>query len=167
MTEPTLTAARAERHEALVLKLEALLHELRPLALRQPAAAVPEDLRVLAEGLLHDAIAFAPRREREPFPVAAPDLGALALQLGQVLAGLEAFEVRHTFWSREHNAYVWRLPRGETAAVARLRPQLLKPTAPTPADERRRAELITMFKARIDRAFDEGMAAGRIQRPDE
>jgi hypothetical protein len=161
MTEPHLTAARAERHEALVLKLEALLHELRPLALRQPAAAVPEDLRALAEGLLYDAATFAPRKERQPFPVAAPELGALALQLGQVLAALEAYEVRHTLWSREQGAYVWRLTRGGTTPVARLRPQLLKPAAKSAAADRHRAEVIRMIQARIDRAFAEGVEEGR------
>ena len=165
MTEPHLTAARAERHEALVLKLEALLHELRPLALRQSAAAVPEDLRALAEGLLYDARDFAARRHRQTFPVAAPELGALALTLGQVLAGLEAYEVRHTLWSREHGAYVWRRSRGTTTPIARLRPQLLQ-VQTTVESERHRAELTRLFKARIDRAFAEGVEEGQ-QRLDE
>ena len=163
MIEPNISAARAERHEALVLKLEALLHELRPLALRQPAAAVPEDLRALAEGLLYDAIAFAPRKERKLFPVAAPELGALALQLSQVLASLEAYEVRHTLWSREHGAYVWRLSRGDLTPVARLRPQLLQPAARSADADRYRDKVIGLIKARIAEAYEEGLAAG-VQR---
>jgi len=161
MVEPNISAARAARHEALVLKLEALLHELRPLALRQPAATVPEDLRALAEGLLYDATAYAPRRERQPFPVAAPELGALALQLGQVSAGLEAYEVRHTFWSREHGAYLWRLTRGDIIPVARLRPQLLQPAANHAEADRMRDKVVALIKARVAEAYEEGFAAAK------
>src|SRR6185312_1652878 len=54
MSEPTVTVREAEAHEALVLSLEALLSELRPLAARHPLAEVPPPLIALSEDLLFE-----------------------------------------------------------------------------------------------------------------
>ena len=160
--QPTITPGRAIRHEALVLKLEALLHELRPLALRHPEAAVPAPLATLAEALLFDARPFTAPRLREPLPAAAPDFGGLVVQLGQAVATLDAFEVRHTMWSPELKAYAWRVGGKTDRPIARLRPRLARPTATERREsDRRLQEVLRMIEAKEVEAYDRGLAEGR------
>ena len=153
--EPVVTAAQAVAHEALVLKLEALLSELRPLAVRHPVQPVPAALATLAEALLFDARPFVPRRRRERLPAAAPDYAGLVVQLGQALAALDVFEVRRSFWSPERAAFVWRLGAG-TAPAARLRPRLAKAEADRAQADKRRDELHRMIMGRLAEAYEEG-----------
>ena len=161
MAEPTITPGRATQHETLVLKLEALLHELRPLALRHPDAAVPAPLATLAEALLFDARPFTERRKREALPASAPQLSGLVVQLGQALATLDAFEVRHTAWSPKLSAYVWRLGRSD-APIARLRPRLAQMTQDHQRDsERMRLEVIRLIEAKVSDAYERGVVEGR------
>ena len=166
MAEPTVTRVRAEAHEALVLKLDALLTELRPLAVRHHASPVPAALGTLVEGLLFDARPFAPRQHREALPVAAPDYGGLVIQLGQALAVLDAFEVRHAVWSPQHAAYVWRLGRGDPAPVARLRPRLTRPPeADRRAGDRMRDAVVRRIDAKVEEAYERGLEEGRRGTP--
>jgi hypothetical protein len=135
MAEPTVTLREAEAHETLLLRLEALLGELRPLAARHPLAAVPAPLIALSESLLFDARAFTPRRRREALPAAAPDFSGLVVQLGQALAALDAFEARRSFWSAGRAAFVWRLgarASGRSAGCGRIWRSLRATSGPAP-----------------------------------
>lgn len=116
-----ITVARAEQHEALHMRLTALLRHAEGVGARQATAAVPDETRRLAEGLLFDAAAFTHGRG---LPAAAPSYGALAVQVGQALALLEAFELRYTHWDAGRKCVVWRIAGAERPLpVKRLRPQ--------------------------------------------
>ena len=106
--ELRVTRAMAERHEALWLALTALHKDVLALGAKKAGAPVPDGLRVAAEGLLSDSAPFAPTR-RGRLPVAAPDMASLAVQLGQALAGLAAWESRHSFIDARHNGRMWRV----------------------------------------------------------
>jgi hypothetical protein len=165
MAEAGISADRTRQHEALVLRLEVLLADVRRLAARAPAGAVSAPLRAAAEGLLYDAQKFRLRGRREALPVAAPSLGELAVELGQARARLEAFELIHSSWSGKHKAFVWRTPR-EPRPVTRLRPAL-------PEDERlnrregeqMRKELLRRLKVRVEEAYEQGYADARTGKP--
>ena len=120
-----LTRRKADAHEALFLRLQALTRQVEAMAARRPTAPVPEDLASLAEGALYEVRQFAQRRHRRDLPVAAAHFGALAAQLGTALAGLVAYEARHSRWDGVLQAQVWSL-KGESGPVPlrRLRPKL-------------------------------------------
>lgn len=128
------THALAERHEALVLHLSALQKSVTAIAAKRPEAAVPAATRVLAEALLFDCAPFLPRPSSARFPVAAPQHGALLVQLGQALAGLDAYEARHAVWDEARNGFVWRLANNQTLPIARLRQAIAAPADPDIAD---------------------------------
>jgi hypothetical protein len=166
MAEPTVTPLMAERHERLVLRLDALLRELRPLAVRHPEAPGNESLRATAEALLFDICRLLPRRGRVPFPAAAETLAPLVVQLGQAMAALDAFEVRHSLWSAKDQAYVWRLGAGRGQPVARLRPRLAPPAeGDRRGNERLRRELIRRIEAKADEAYARGYADAQSGKP--
>lgn len=166
MAEPqSVSAARARQHEALVVRLEALLRELRPLAARRPEGLVAPALRRAAEDLLADTMHFLPRRRREALPVAARGLGALAVQLGQARAALEAFELVHAGWSARLKAFAWHT-RGGPMPVGRLRPESAEADlADDKLGKQRRAEFLKQFEARIERAYDEGYEDAQTGKP--
>ena len=165
MAESGISLVRARQHEKLALALDALLAELRPQAARHPDGAVSEPLRIAAETLLFEAGRFRPRRRRDRFPAAAPTLGALAVELGQARAGLEAFELVHSFWSPRHKAFLWRVG-GDPVPVARLRARAdIEDRLATRADRRRHHEIRAMFTQRIERAYDEGYEHGSSGHP--
>lgn len=155
---PTLSLAT--RHEALVLRLTALHKDVSALATRRGRQDLSETVRVLAEGLMAECAPF--RASRDRLPVAAPDLGGLCVQLGQVLAQLEHYERCHTFWSVGENCWCWRLAGG-TAPVRRLKPQ--PTTAPVgPRGQDLRDKLGKMIVARRNQAYELGFEAGRAAR---
>lgn len=165
MTGPGISAGRARQHEALVIKLEALLEDVRKLAAKAPEAAVQGALRAAAEAILYDAQKFRLRGRREKFPVAPATLGALAVELGQARAKLEAFELTHSFWSIPHKAHLWRVA-GETLPVRRLRPALAADN-PDDAPERPgiRREMMRKLTKRVERAYDKGYEDGATGKP--
>ena len=120
-----LTRRKADAHEALFLRLAALTKQVEAMAARRPLAPVPEQLVTLAEGALYEARQFGQRRQRRELPVAAPHCGGLAAQLGTALAGLVAFEARHSRWDSGLKAQLWVI-KGERVPVPvrRLRPKL-------------------------------------------
>src|SRR6185369_14834439 len=65
MTDAGISLDRARRHEALVVRLEALLRTVRPLAAHRPEGRVGAALRAEAEGLLFEAGQFTARRRRD------------------------------------------------------------------------------------------------------
>jgi hypothetical protein len=155
---PTLriTPALADRHEALWLRLSALLEQARPLAARKPDALISEDVRIAAEALLHDAQIFGPKRpRREQLPPAAPSWGGLAVQLGQALALLEAYEAGHTGWDGEERYRVW-LTLPYPQPVRRLLPEA--EFSREGRDEMR--SIRHKLAARMDKAFREHFSRG-------
>src|SRR5215217_1975385 len=92
----TITIPRAERHEALWLRMHALHKDICAIAAKKPEAPVGESERILAEGLIRDCGPFL-TKPIDAMPVAALHYAGLAVQLGQFLARLEDFENRHAF----------------------------------------------------------------------
>ncbi|MFO3796924.1 MAG: hypothetical protein ACK8QZ_06515, partial [Anaerolineales bacterium] len=108
MPHDITTQAMAERHEALWISLSALHKDIIALGAKKPQAPVSEAVRISAESLLSDCAPFI-RRRGERLPVAAPDLAGLAVQLGQALAALEAWESLHTVMDARFNCRMWNL----------------------------------------------------------
>ena len=161
MRQATTTHALAERHEALWLSLTTLHKDIAALAGKKPDAFVSEPVRIAAESLLGDCVPFLPQPKMR-LPVAAPDLAGLAVQLGQVLAGLDAWELRHTFWDAGKACRCWRVG-GEALPIMRLRPQL-----PPPPTTHNGVSIREALAKRIDQRragdFEAGFAAGRAAR---
>lgn len=121
---PPVTHALAERHEALWLRLTALHKQISGVAGRKPETPLEGQTRIVAEALLADAWVFSHRGDR--LPIAAPDHGGVLAQLGQALAELENYELRHTAWNKAHGCFMWAIKKGPEP-VRRLRP-LFEPT---------------------------------------
>ena len=119
---PNIGRRIAERHEALVVRLEALAQQVDATAARRPELAVGPDLGIAAEGLLHECRTFS--RGLGALPPAAPSYGGLAAQLADARARLEAFELRHTSWDDRFKCVVWRLPGRQALPVQRFHPRL-------------------------------------------
>lgn len=160
-TWPRATHALAERHEALWLRLSALHKDIVALGTKQPGAPTSEPVRIVAEGLLSDALPFT--RQRKGFPVAATDLAGLAVQLGQALAALDRWESLNTTWDERYKCRVWRLD-GEDLPVMRLNP----PAAALKQDRADIDDLRHKLARRIDQRrqgdYERGFAAGRAAR---
>lgn len=163
----TITIKRAEAHEALFLKFEALNRLAAGVATRNPVAPVPEEVRSHAEDLLYDCRAFVRDSIRlrsirrggvEP---AAPTYGGLGAQLGAALAALEAFELRHTQWDPGLKCVVGRVA-GTPLPVRRLNP---KPAVLPPRDRQSsgiQRRLIERIMRSREAAYDNGYRAGHL-----
>jgi hypothetical protein len=152
----TVTRRQADRHEALYLRLVALVRQAEAVAARRPGDAVPEALRGLAESALYDSLGFRRHARRAGLVPAAPLYGALSAQLGEALASLVGFEARHTSWDDGLNAQMWRLDTG-AIPVRRHQPRLAASLAGTPATDpaylayqARMADLRDQLALRID-----------------
>lgn len=140
---PWLTRHMADRHEALWLRLDALIQQVEAKARRRPRALVPADLRVLAEDMLFETARFGPLRPRRSLPMAADHVGPLAAQLLQAREALASFESRNTRWDLALGRLVWRVT-GEKLAVRRIKPKPL-----TPAEIARAAQADAAHKAKM------------------
>lgn len=159
-TEPGhTTAAVAERHEALWLSLTALHKDIVALGAKKPDASVSDPARITAEALLSDCASFT-RKRNERLPVAAPELAGLAVQLGQALAGLEAWESRHTGWDERFNCRIWTLSRGYLP-IMRLKPPAAALKFQRDDVDVLRAKLDERFAGLRLRDFYNGFGAGR------
>lgn len=158
---PRTTQSLALRHEALWLALTALHRDVAALAKKHPGTSVSEPVRIAAEGLLADGAPFLPR-PRQRLPVAAPDLMGLAVQLGQALAGLEAWETGHSFWDAGQACRCWRVG-GAGLPVMRLRPKVAPPPTTHNGTSMRDA-LVRRIEQRRAGDFEAGFAAGRAAR---
>ncbi|UXN71230.1 hypothetical protein N8A98_08650 [Devosia neptuniae] len=125
---PRVTHALAARHEALWLRLTALHAQIATVAARRPQAPVSGQTISVAEVLLRDAQVFL--AQGDSLPMAAPDHGGLLTQLGQALAGLDAWEAVNAEWRGELNAFVWKVVGDPVLPVQRLRPKLVAAAAP-------------------------------------
>lgn len=145
----TITIARAEAHEALYLRLEALVRLAGGVGARRPGEPVPDEVRARAEDLLYESRRFAAAGIRsrsgrrggvEP---AAPTYGGLAAQLSEALAALETYEHRHTRWDGGLKCVVWQV-EGAPLPVRRLNPRPVLPPQerkPSPALEQLRRQI--------------------------
>ncbi|UJW84649.1 hypothetical protein [Devosia sp. SL43] len=152
------TLALAERHEALWLSLSALHKDIVALGAKKPGAPVSEPVRIAAEGLLSDCAAFT-RKRNERLPVAAADLGGLAVQLGQALAGLETWESHHTSWDARFDCRIWSLHRGYRPILRLNPPAAALKFQPSNMDELRN-KLAIRISQRNRGIYREGFAAG-------
>ncbi len=156
------TTVLAERHEALWLGLTALHKDIVALGARKPDASVSNPVRIAAEALLSDCAPFT-RKRNERLPVAAPDLAGLAVQLGQALAGLEAWESRHTTWDERFKCRIWQVGGGYLP-IMRLKP----PAAALTFQRTDYADLRNKLAVRVEQrwrgAYREGFEAGRAAR---
>jgi hypothetical protein len=140
------TRTLAERHEALWLELTALRAQVAAIAARRPSANVAETVRIAAESRLAEAAPFA-RQRGEKLPVAAPDYAGLAVQLGQALARLEAYELMHSAWDQRLGCRIWIFAAGH-APVRRLRPVLAEfHSGPDPEAEELKLKLERRIRA--------------------
>nr|WP_314256224.1 hypothetical protein [uncultured Devosia sp.] len=152
----------AERHEALWLKLAALHKDMLALGARKPAAPVSEPVRIEAEGLLSDSVPFSATR-RNRLPVAAHDLAGLAVQLGQAIAVLEAWQSQHTEISPLHQCLMWDLGGSSRIPVMRLKPPAA--AIPRPLDMVDiRAKLVKRIDQRNRAIYNDGFKAGLAAR---
>jgi len=168
-TLPRVTYALAERHEALWLRLKALIDQVAATAHRHPHKPVTAQTRNVAEAILGEARVFLPRGTRERLPPAAPDWGGLLTQLGQVLAQMEAYEAQNTGWDQASGARVWRSAH-DTFPVRRLAPRIVvkHPSVSAPRQPDITKELGKMMKGRFhaeyQRGFEDGQKAARTER---
>ena len=166
----SITVKRAEAHEALHLQLERLAQLAAGVAARSPNAPVPDEVRIRAEDLLHACQRFAlpgrPRRGRHGLEPAAPTYGGLGAQLGEALAGLDAYEDRHTRWDPGLKCVVWRVA-GDALPVQRLNPKpvVRPPRRSADGPSEGVAKLIRRIDEKITIAYAEGYADGRAGRP--
>ena len=161
MRPPHTTKTLAETHEALWLRLAGMHKDTLALGAKKPEAHVSEPLRIVAEGLLCDCSPFI-RQKGQRLPVAAPDLGGLAVQLGQALAALELWQGLHTQMDTRFKCMMWRV--GDTdLPVLRLNPpaRALLPDTETPA---LRIKLARLTRERNGGIYRAGFEAGMAQR---
>jgi len=142
---PFLNARQAHAHEALFVRLCALLDQLKPLAAKHPVASVSPAVTQLAVEMLGAAAWFA--GEKRAGCVPAADLAGLMAQLSEARAQLEHFEAQHSAWDKAQNAHVWLLRNG-TAPIKRLRPHTTKP--PRPRDDPAARQLRRELESRIN-----------------
>ncbi len=174
MREQRLTRDRAAAHEALFPKLEKLTRQAEAIALRRPEAPVPAETRAAAEALLFDArkmlgqqIRAAHPGRRKPgrdFPAASDTFAGLSTQLGQALAGLDAFEAAHTSWNVDLKCVAWQLGGDDTMPVKRLRPELLRAPEADRHDrtsEHIRQKITARFRERYEEGYEDGLKAAR------
>ena len=156
------TQALAERHEALWLSLTALHKDIIALGAKKPDAPTSESVRIATEGLLSDCAPFT-RKRNERLPVAARDLAGLAVQLGQALAALEAWEGLHTSWDERFKCRIWQVG-GAYLPIMRLKPpaMALKQEKVDYADMRKK--LVQRLEGRERAAYQKGFEAGRAAR---
>jgi len=154
-----ISARRAEAHETLMAQSTRLLAQAEAIAVRRPEEAVSPTIAALAGDLLFELRRLLNARG---LPAVAPDYAGLAAQLGQAVAGLEAFEARHTVWDAALGAFAWQITPTLRQPVARLRPHLATPTqdaARRQGDSHRR--LVRLLQVRERERFEQGFAAGR------
>jgi len=159
-----VTARTAARHEAVYLRLQALLKQTQAIAAKRPEALLPEATRILAEGLLFDARPFlSGARRRRDWPAVSADQAGLAVQLGQVQAGLEAFEIAHTSWNTKLGCLLWLASDARDLPVRRLRPKLALNEAETTKMQQLRHLLARRIDARAEGHYDRGYRDGALQ----
>ncbi|WP_297110237.1 hypothetical protein [uncultured Devosia sp.] len=100
-----LNARQAQAHEALFVRLCALLDQLKPLGAKHPEAPVSPVVTRLATEMLGAVAWFAGQRRARAAPAA--DLAGLVMQLTEARAQLEHFEAQHSAWHKDQNAHVW------------------------------------------------------------
>lgn len=159
----TLNANLARRHETLVVRVDAFLRQVEPIARKAPAGAVPAGVRATAEALLFEAQPFTPgpvvRHRDRDLPPARPSWAELATQAGQLRAHMDAFETAHSRWHTTLRAFCWQVGGDEPLPVARLRKDIAGPV-PTPIEARRAEAHLPKVYARIDEWIREGYAKG-------
>ena len=142
---PPVTHALAERHEALWLKLCALHKQIAAVAARKPETPIAEQTRIVAEALLVEAWVFG--QGMDGLIVAAPDHGGLLTQLGQALAEMEHYELRHTGRHNDKQCFMWTIGKAPVP-VRRLRPTVHDERGV--GDTAKAAELRRKLAIRID-----------------
>jgi hypothetical protein len=163
LTHKSLTRQKAEAHEALYPALERLTRQLEAMAARNPAASVPPATRAVAADLLFEAQEFGwnrPSRTRRDLPEPAANVAGLALQLGQALALLDAFETAHSAWHPDHKCFAWLLV--DPLPVKRLRQQsaaVIKTAQQHRDADRMRKKIIARFDEKYDEGYREGYRA--------
>ncbi|RYE08102.1 MAG: hypothetical protein EOP22_14960 [Hyphomicrobiales bacterium] len=167
MPEKHLTRTRADQHEALYPRLEAMAAQAEAMAARRPGAAVPPGVRVTAETLLYDAQRFLPQRPARGLVVAAREMAGLATQLGQARAALDVFEAAHTAWHPELKCRVW-ITAGDPLPVRRLRPET-SARFKSEKEKRRstylREEVIRRMIAKSEMAYEQGYEDAKLDKP--
>lgn len=161
----TISPSLARRHEAVAVRLDALLRELAPIARKRPEGRVPPAVAESAARVLTEARPFG------AVPVLSPGQSShdeswagLIAALVEARARLETFETAHSAWDGHGRA--WCTPGGPQP-IARLRAAIKpRPGATTPA---RSNDVRQRLTARIDgmivTAYQQGFADATEGRP--
>jgi len=163
----TLTPATALAHERLHPRVIALLKQVERSAARHPQHPVPVAMRDVAKTLFVEARKVLGREAMRNLGGATADLGALSIGLGQLVAGLEAFEAAHSGWSARARCTVWTV-EGPAMPVKRLKPPGVE-TGPAvgsnPEASQVRKDLTRLIMARFVAGYDEGYRHASEGRP--
>lgn len=163
----TITPATAPAHERLYPRVTALLKQVERSAARHPQHPVPAAMRDVAKTLFAEARKILGREALRNLGGATADLGALSIGLGQLVAGLEAFEAAHSGWSGKAKCTVWTVD-GPAMPVKRLKPPGVETVATkqkNPESERYREELYKLIMARYVAGYDDGYRDASEGRP--
>src|SRR6218665_3697111 len=157
-----LTEAVIATHERLYPRVAALLKQVERVRGHVP---VPEETGRLAGELGREARKLLGREGRRigqlggKAKTGAPlDHQGLAVALGQVVAGLEAFEATHSGWSGPSKCTVWNI-EGPPRPVLRLLPPGSTANPATAQDGQRdknRAFIIKLMLSRYAAGYDDG-----------
>jgi hypothetical protein len=164
---PTLTPAIAQAHERLYPRVTALLAQVEKLAGRHSQQPVPGAMRDVAKALFAEARKVLGREALRNLGGATADLGALSIGLGQLVAGLEAFEAAHSGWSGRAKCTVWTV-EGPVMPVKRLKPAGVEAGQAATSDReanKARKDLTRLIMGRFVAGYDEGYRDASEGRP--
>ena len=153
MPQPsTLTPTIALAHERLTPRVTALLKQVERSAARHPEHPVPAATRDMSRNLFGEGRKILGREAGRLARGATGDLSGLALALGQLQAGLMAFEAEHSSFSFELRSVAWDVP-GPKLVVSRLKPHGLVKGFP-PVNPKKTADREN-FRAKLTRRIDQ------------
>jgi len=164
----SLTAETALAHERLFPRVVALLKQVERAASRHPDQPVSAATRDAAQSIFAQARTILGREGARNAGSATADLSALSLGLGQLLAGLEAFEAKHSALDPKLGRVAWRVA-GAPLPVSRLAPAAPPKTPPRPRDNGVepgfRSKLYRRICERENLRYLQGWRDGKAGRP--
>ncbi|WP_417307981.1 hypothetical protein [Devosia sp.] len=155
---PPLIPETARAHEALTPRVTALLKQVERAAAKTPEAPIPVATRDVAQVLFREARKILGREVKRWAGRAFGSLGGLSVGLGQLAAGLEAFEAAHLGYSQKAKCVVWHVA-GPVLPVTRLKPPGVATGPGAAADDKAsaaRQQLTRLVMARYAAGYDQG-----------
>jgi len=165
----TLTTAIALAHERLYPRVAALLTQVERSAARHPEQPVPAATLAVAKTLFAEARKIIGREAMLVAGTATGSLSGLSIGLGQLKAGLEAFEAANSRFDAKLGRVAWSVA-GDPLPVRRHKPAVsARPGPPqrreTPVDPGFRSKLIRRLSERENLRYLQGFRDGKAGRP--